>query len=275
DAFLGDHGAAGQDRHDFGFDGCVERHDPAGHDEDQGDTAHGDQRELPLHGQSDDEGTEEGGERLDQGQELIGCALVDFVAVSGDLRRDGPAVLDVKIPDLLPQHAGKKGSSQRLGHPDRGNRHQDVGCVDQNEASEEEIDEIQDIMVHLALEVGGRDAPGRKVGELGGKGAEDDGHQRQSGPGDDSTSKRDDVHGPAPSVCVSENPLVADREYYMMAAIDGDEGLYTEWGGEGNRGGGPAGKRDRGTEVVESGPRISVSAEWQRPETLAQNELVQ
>lgn len=49
----------------------------------------------------------------------------------------------------------------------------------------------------------------------------------------------------------------------MRAAIDGDEGLYTEWG-EGSRGGGPAGKRDRGKEVVKSGPRISVSAEWQR-----------
>ena len=151
-----------------------------------------------MHGQGNDESTEESGKSRDGIEQLVASALGDFIAIGGDLGRNGTAVLQVKVPDLFSQDAGKESSAEGLGHADCGYCHQDVGTVSDDETADEKVDEVQNQGIHLALESIGRNGAGGEVAELGGKRAKDDSHQGHGSARNDSAKKGDGIHCPGP-----------------------------------------------------------------------------
>ena len=90
------------------LDLAVDHNADGHHDQDSRYDAHADQRELPLDGESDNEGREERGGGLYGQAELLGDALVDEIAATVDASGYGARLGGVEVRDLLSERLLEK-----------------------------------------------------------------------------------------------------------------------------------------------------------------------
>lgn len=115
---------------------------PDGDNEIEGHNGEQDEGELPLDGKGDDKGGDEAGDGLDGEAELLRDAVVDEVAVGGDLPGHGGRGR-VEEGYLLPQRLPHEVDAQLLGGADGGDVDEDGPRVGEGELGDEEVDKVE------------------------------------------------------------------------------------------------------------------------------------
>lgn len=116
----GQEAALGVDLHDGVFLLRVDGDADGRHDDDGRHDAERDERQLPLHGKRHGEGGHKGRYGLDRDAELLRDAVVDEVAVGGDMARDGTGGRRIKVSDLLSKNLVQQAHPQCFGGADGG-----------------------------------------------------------------------------------------------------------------------------------------------------------